>query len=57
MTLPVVSLSTNVTTLVESEGSVLTFNFEVEGDIPEGGLPVKMDIDEYNVICVKEYKN
>ena len=42
---PIVSFSTNTTTLVESVGSVLTFNFTVEGDIPEGGLPISLKVD------------
>ena len=42
---PIVSFSTNTTTLVESEGSVLTFNFNVVGDIPDGGLPISLKVD------------
>ncbi|MEM9150594.1 MAG: calcium-binding protein [Cyanobacteria bacterium P01_F01_bin.3] len=43
--------------MVESEGSVLTFNFEVEGDIPEGGLPVSLDIDADNLLWITDFNN
>ncbi|NEP60781.1 MAG: hypothetical protein F6K31_27965, partial [Symploca sp. SIO2G7] len=42
---PTVSFSTDITTLTESEGSVVTFSFDVDGTIPEGGLPVSLQID------------
>jgi hypothetical protein len=42
---PTVSFSTDVTTLTESEGSIVTFSFAVDGMIPEGGLPVSLQID------------
>ncbi|MEL6325306.1 MAG: pre-peptidase C-terminal domain-containing protein [Cyanobacteria bacterium J06626_23] len=42
---PTVSFSTDITTLTESEGSIVTFSFDVSGTIPEGGLPVSLQID------------
>ena len=42
---PTVSFSTDITTLTESEGSIVTFSFEVDGAIPEGGLPISLQID------------
>jgi hypothetical protein len=42
---PVVNFSTDVTTLTESENSLVTFNFSVDGEIPEGGLPIALNIE------------
>jgi len=56
-TAPVVSLSTNATTLIESENTVITFDFEVDGDIPEGGLPVSLDIDAPDLLWITDFFN
>jgi hypothetical protein len=39
---PVVSFSVNTTTLSEEEATLFTFNFSVNGVIPEGGLEVAL---------------
>ncbi|MEM0980846.1 MAG: calcium-binding protein [Cyanobacteria bacterium P01_H01_bin.58] len=56
-TAPVVSFSTDVTTLVESENTVITFEFEVDGDIPEGGLPISLDIDAPDLLWITDFAN
>ncbi len=40
---PIVTFSTDTTALVESEGTVVTLSFDVEGTIPEGGLPITLN--------------
>ncbi|MEM9272651.1 MAG: calcium-binding protein [Cyanobacteria bacterium P01_F01_bin.143] len=50
------SLSTN--TAIETEGTVVTFNFEVTGgDIPEGGLPVNLGIDAADALYINDFSN
>ncbi|MBE9215232.1 DUF4114 domain-containing protein [Plectonema cf. radiosum LEGE 06105] len=39
---PIVSFSVNTTTLNEEEGTLFTFNFSVNGAIPEGGLEIAL---------------
>ncbi|MEO0688369.1 MAG: hypothetical protein AAFY76_25730, partial [Cyanobacteria bacterium J06649_11] len=57
MSTPVVSLSTDVTSLIESENTVITFDFEVDGDIPEGGLPISLDIDAPDLLWITDFAN
>ncbi|MDB9529335.1 Ig-like domain-containing protein [Oscillatoria sp. CS-180] len=38
-----VNFSTNTDTLIESEGTLYSFNFDVDGDIPEGGSVVRLE--------------
>ncbi|MEL7334541.1 MAG: hypothetical protein AAFN12_20010, partial [Cyanobacteria bacterium J06560_2] len=42
---PIVTFSTDTTALVESESTVVTLNFNVEGPIPEGGLPITLNAE------------
>ncbi|MEL7330658.1 MAG: pre-peptidase C-terminal domain-containing protein [Cyanobacteria bacterium J06560_2] len=42
---PVVTFSVDTTELVESEGTVVTLSFSVEGTIPEDGLPISLNVD------------
>ncbi|MEM9816614.1 MAG: calcium-binding protein [Cyanobacteria bacterium P01_D01_bin.6] len=55
--MPTVNLSPSVATLVESEGAVLTLNFDVDGDIPEGGLPIVLDIDAASPLWINDFFN
>ncbi|NEP63536.1 MAG: calcium-binding protein, partial [Symploca sp. SIO2G7] len=52
-----VSLSTDVTSLIESENTVITFNFEVDGEIPEGGLPISLDVDAPDLLWITDFFN
>ncbi|MEL6439900.1 MAG: calcium-binding protein [Cyanobacteria bacterium J06621_8] len=54
---PTVSLSTNVTTLIESESTVLSFDFNVDGDIPEGGLPISLDVNAPDLLWITDFAN
>jgi len=40
---PIVTFSTDTTELVESEGTIVTLSFNIEGTIPEGGLPITLN--------------
>lgn len=61
MTTPTVEFSTSTTTLVESEGTVISFNFNVtDGTLPEGGLPISLDVDGGNAgedLWIVEFNN
>lgn len=54
---PTVSFSTDVTTLVESENTVIRFDFGVDGDIPEDGLPISLDIDAPDLLWITDFLN
>ncbi|MGD1861998.1 MAG: calcium-binding protein [Leptolyngbyaceae cyanobacterium] len=54
---PTVSLSTDVTTLIESESTVIRFDFDVDGDIPEGGLPISLDVDAPDLLWITDFAN
>ena len=57
VSIPAVSFSPDVTTLVESENTVIRFDFEVDGDIPEGGLPISLDIDAPDLLWITDFFN
>ncbi|MEM9696189.1 MAG: hypothetical protein AAGA56_26830 [Myxococcota bacterium] len=42
---PVVSVTASTTTVSEAEGTAITFNFTVEGDIPSEGITVRLESD------------
>ena len=42
---PVVSFTATPTTLVESEQGFVEFTFSVDGEIPEGGLPISLKVN------------
>ena len=48
--LPVVSLTTTPQTISEADGTSLVMNFEVEGDIPDGGITVNLEGDAARIL-------
>ncbi len=55
--IPEISFSVNTTTLSEEEGTLFTFSFSVNGEIPEGGLEVALGGDLLPLIEQLDFSN
>jgi hypothetical protein len=47
---PTVGISISETDLIESEGTAVTFSFDIEGEIPDGGVLIYANTDERGAI-------